>query len=214
MPVTLDNVSLADVSDRLLLEGVSWERYEELLDEVERSGRHFRLTYDSGYLDVELPGQLHEVITAFARAMLDLYLIEHDILFTPFGQTTWVRKVLEKGLEADACYYIQNAAVIGSRIDIDLDRDPPPDLSIEVEAAKPLLPKLPVYVAMNMPEVWHVRVTGRVDIFVLSNGRFIAASESVAVPYFTAERIRKYSDLRLAIGHSEALRHFRSEMRA
>ena len=44
-----------------------------------------------------------------------------------------VYEVLDHALEPDECYWVANEARVRGRDEIDLDRDPPPDLVIEVE---------------------------------------------------------------------------------
>lgn len=212
MVMALDNVSLAEISDRLLLSGVSWDAYEALLDDVEKSGRHYRLTYDSGQLEIALPTEIHAIVTRFIRAILEAYLEEKNIDFVPLGDTTWKRRSLERGLEADECYYIQNAPRIGIRTKLDLDRDPPPDLAIEIEATHPLLPKLPVYVSLGVPEIWHIKTTGAIEILHRRGATYEPAAASLAVPFFTTERLQRFVEVRLELGHLPALRQFRASI--
>ena len=211
MVLAVDHISIADISDRLLLSDVSWQAYEAMLAEVERSGRHYKLTYDSGQMEIELPGDIHEIVKGFVRALLEAYLIDHDIDFVPLAGTTWQRRDIDKGLEADECYYIQNAHLIGSRTKLDLNHDPAPDLAIEIEATHPLLPKLPIYASMGIGEIWHIKTDGAIDVLTLDGSRYQAARGSVAVPFFTIDRIRTYIALRHDIGHTQALRRFRDE---
>jgi hypothetical protein len=43
--------------------------------------------------------------------------------------TTWKRPDMEKGLDSDQGYSIPSAAIVREREELDLEVDPPPDLS-------------------------------------------------------------------------------------
>lgn len=55
--------------------------------------------------------------------------------------------------EPDAAYYIQNQPLVAGRI-VDLTKDPPPDLVVEVDITHTDIDKLQLYAAMGVPEFW------------------------------------------------------------
>jgi Uma2 family endonuclease len=67
------------------------------------------------------------------------------------GSTTFKRSELERGFEADVCFYVQNAERMHGKVRIDPALDPAPDLVIEVEITSPVLNKLPIYVGFSCP---------------------------------------------------------------
>jgi hypothetical protein len=52
------------------------------------------------------------------------------------GSTTFKRQDLERGFEADKCFYFQHAEQVRVRDEIDLAVDPPPDLIVDVDIKK------------------------------------------------------------------------------
>ena len=68
-----------------------------------------------------------------------------------------------------------------ARTEIDLSRDPPPDLVIEIDISNSSLNKFPVYAHMGVPEVWRSDGT-QVFFFVLSDEQYKPAQESRALP--------------------------------
>jgi Uma2 family endonuclease len=96
-----------------------------------------------------------------------------DVLNHPFlsgWSTTFRRKDLLRGLEPDRCFYIQHAAEITGKLEIDLGRDPPPDLAIEVDIWSSSINRREIYAALGVPEVW--RFDGeQFEIFSLSDQR-------------------------------------------
>ncbi len=72
--------------------------------------------------------------------------------------TTFRRRDIKRGLEPDECYWIANEAVRGLEIrrGLTFAQDPPPDLVIEVDVTNSCVPRLPIYAALRMPEVWRI----------------------------------------------------------
>lgn len=191
----VDQLSLVPsrTSNEVVLWGIDWQTYVRLRDESDRAGSHAMMVYNEGALFIEMPNKLHEIIRMFVGSMLEHYLLDHDISFAPLGATTWRREIERKGIEADGCFYIQNVAIADLREEADLTIDPPPDLAIEVEVTAPLIPKLPVYADIGVPEVWHIKRWEQVQILLLNpqTRRYVPASESVAVAGMTAARLQQ-----------------------
>ena len=90
-----------------------------------------------------------------------------------------------KGNEPDACFYVQSADLIGNRIQLDFATDPPPDIAVEVDVHHASLEKLPIYVALGVPEVW--RFDGEtVTIHLLEQDRYTESATSRALPMLTS----------------------------
>src|SRR5439155_22415191 len=86
--------------------------------------------------------------------LIEAWIAETGSEYVPSGQLTHKRKDLERGFEPDECYYIQNWRKVAGLREIDFSTDPPPDLTIEVEASRSLLGRLPILAAFQIPEVW------------------------------------------------------------
>ena len=67
--------------------------------------------------------------------------------------TTLDREDLDRGAEPDNAYYIQNQPKVAGR-NVDLRKDPPPDLVIEVDVTHSDIDKNRLYAAMGVPELW------------------------------------------------------------
>lgn len=138
---------------RVLLRGVSWETYERLLDEHDESAGP-RFTYDDGFLEIMTLSIEHEDPNRMLALLVELILIEWDEDFRTAGSNTFKSAKLKKGFEPDTSFYISHTDAIRGRKRLDLAVDPPPDLVIEVEVTEPFLPRLPIFAAMRVPEVW------------------------------------------------------------
>jgi len=163
-----------------VLHGISFETYERLLDEL--ADRQVRLTYDSGVLEIMSPSHRHERIKCWIRRLIDAMAEELRIEIMFGGSTTWRRRDLDKGLEPDECYWVQNEAKVRGRLDVDLSVDPPPDLAIEVDVHARSLDRMLIYGALGIPEVWRCR-DGRITVHLLqADGSYRASEASVCFP--------------------------------
>src|SRR5450759_997473 len=105
--------------------------------------------------------------------MIEIAVMDKNIRHRCLGSTTWKRSDLAKGLEGDECYYIQHEQQVRGRDDLDLRRDPPPDLVVEVDITHHAMERLGIYAAMGVPEVW--RFDGeKIEFLALEGGEYRA----------------------------------------
>ncbi|CAN5553677.1 Uma2 family endonuclease [soil metagenome] len=183
---------------KVLLNNVSWETYESLLeDHWDSSGPRF--TFDRGMLEIMSPSPEHEAYNRSIALLVEFVAEKLGIDVYNLGSTTFRREDLERGFEPDSCFYIRNEEQVRGKDRIDLDVDPPPDLVIEVDITSPSTNKLPIYAQLGVPEVW--RYDGeKLEILKLENGGYAESPESVALPALTS------STLSQLMGRSKSLR--------
>jgi Uma2 family endonuclease len=194
----------------LVIEGVSWETYEALLRDIDASGQHVRVTFDRGRVSIVAPlprhGKLETLFSRFVEAIAE----GRDIPISTFGSTTWKRRDRARGLEPDECFYIQHEPQVRGKLDIDLTRDPPPDLAIEVDLTRDPMDKLAVYAALNVPEVWSLDEHGNVQVWTLSSeGAFTRSDTSRAFPFLRAVSLKTFMDMYGSTDQNSILRAVR-----
>src|SRR5688572_26565724 len=128
--------------NHFVLHGVSWQLYEMLLNEI--GDQHIYITYDEGSLELMSPSPTHERWKKVIGAMIELMAIEMGRPCEMLGSTTFRRQDLEKGLEPDECYYFENAERVRGKSEIDLRRDPPPDLVVEMDVTHRSIDRIPL----------------------------------------------------------------------
>ena len=166
-------------AQHIVLEHVSWETYESLLaDYVDQSVPHF--TYDRGKLEIVSPSTTHEEDNQALGVVVELLSMDWRVDMRSVGSMTYSRRDLQQGFEPDKSFYIQHVADVRGRSQISLLVDPPPDLVIEVEVTNAVIPKLPLYAAVGIPEVWWVE-GDRVTILALQSGEYREADSSPAL---------------------------------
>jgi Uma2 family endonuclease len=208
----LDAITHLPPGGRLTLYEISWEEYEQLLDQL-GDGYHFRISYDNGRLEIMTPSGKHEV---YASLMHDLVIILSDELdqeILSYRSTTLKLKPKRKGAEADDCFYIQHAAQIVGKDKLDLSKDPPPDLVIEIDVTHDTSSKFAIYAGLGVPEIWHYDGS-RFSIWRLANQAYTAAPSSLAFPFLTAEHLAEFVANSEAQGGKQARRVFRAWVRA
>jgi Uma2 family endonuclease len=170
--------------------GVSWDEYEELLETVgDASG--LRISYDEGRLQIMTLSQRHERYSTLIARMVDRVsrLLRIRILF--YGSSTMKKRKKQKGVEPDACFYVQNALLVGTKNEIDFETDPPPDVVVEIDVHHDSLSKFPIYAALGVPEAW--RYDGdSLTIYQLREGQYVASPASQSLPMLTSAVLTEF----------------------
>ncbi len=171
---------------RILIPNVRWSLYETFVDALPE-GSPVHLAYDGKDLEIMVTGPLHDdfadLLDAFFKAVAGSLGVRHK----PQGQTTWKRPEIEKGLEADRCYYIDPvkiAAALAARKagSNDVKDYPNPDLAIEVDISPPEANRLSIYAAMRVAELWTFDGTTLTIRRLGEDGRYHAVERSGFLP--------------------------------
>ncbi len=97
---------------------------------------------------------LHGISSRLIGRLIVVLTEELSLPIRACGDMTCDREDLERGLEPDESFYIQNVAAIQGKPLIDLAVDPPPDLGVEVDLSRSSRTRMAVYAAIRVPEVW------------------------------------------------------------
>jgi Uma2 family endonuclease len=176
------------------LDGVSWETYESLLNDLDNSGQHKRVIYDRGRMAILSPLPKHEKWKSLLGCFVEAIAEGREVPISTYGQTTWKRRDLQRGLEPDECFYIQHEPQMRGKLEIDLMYDPPPDLCIEVDLRRGDIDKPGVYGALGIGEVWHLR-NGEIEVLVLEKaGTYRRSDFSAAFPFLRLAELKQFLD--------------------
>lgn len=205
-----DIVSQLPAAAFVIFHNVSWEEYEDLLEQVGEA-RHLRISYNNGTLQVMTLSTEHEKYARFFESLMTAIRLRLRINILSFGSATMRKQKRDKGNEPDACFYVQTAAAIGNRNQLDFATDPPPDIAVEVDVHHDSLAKLPIYVALGVPEVW--RFDGEtLTIHLLEQDHYRESATSLALPMLTSHvltdalaRLRRDGDLQALVAFDEWL---------
>jgi Uma2 family endonuclease len=161
---------------------VSYDLYD-LLSSSLSAHTSIRLAYDGKDIEVMVVGPIHdqlkELIGAFVNEVSDGLEIDCRAL----GSTTWKRAALERGLEADQCYYFDVdklavcAAAVARRSN-DVADYPNPDLAVEVDISPSRIDRPGIYAALAVSEVWRFRDEAASIEQLQADGTYAAAAAS------------------------------------
>jgi Uma2 family endonuclease len=195
----------------LRIDDVSWEEYESLLGDL-GDDYAVRIFYDQGRMEIMAPASAHEKPKSVLHTLVTALRDELDIDIESLGSTTFKSQMKATGAEPDDCFYIQNAALIIGKADVDIEHDPPPDLVIEIDRTSTSLDKFSIYAALGVTEIWRV-VGNRVEIYLLENGLYIESPASSAFAFLTAQALSGFLMKGLTDGERKAAAAFRAWLR-
>lgn len=175
-------IAKEQLEGRIVLQGISWEMYESLRDADENC--HVRMTYHRGALEIVSPSRKHEQVSYLLGRMIDQWTLQRKIEIAAGRNTTFRREDLACGLEPDNCYWIRHEKAMRGNEEVDLSVDPPPDLVVEVDVTSPSVSKMPIYLALGVPEIWHWEDERLQVLRVVRRGAYRARTTSKELPGF------------------------------
>jgi len=185
-------VPIENEGHSLLLFNIDWQAYEGLRAALPEKPAH--ITYDRGTLEIMVPSTVHE---RFKHLFGPLLLILAEVFQKPlggFGSFTHQRKDILRGIEPDPCFYLENLKAVLGKERIDLTRDPPPDLAIEVEISRSALDRMGIYAALGVPEVWRFRRKS-LKVFLLQDGRYQQSKTSPTFPLVPIAKLAMFLEV-------------------
>jgi Uma2 family endonuclease len=208
-------IALPAPDETVVLEGVSREEFEEILSDLGDS-RARRVAYDNGRLEIMSPSQIHERIARILTTLLDVLAAEFGLEVLGTGAWTLKRLGLDRAVEGDRTFYLGDEKRILSlaRSDLDLTRDPPPDLAMEVEVTRKSIPRFPIYADLGVPEIWRW-AKGRLEVWQRQGKGYERADTSRFFPGFPVPELAGFVEGGLggAAGDVRLAREFREWVR-
>ncbi|HBQ99133.1 MULTISPECIES: Uma2 family endonuclease [unclassified Roseofilum] len=189
------------------LHGVRWETYQALLVDLAESSNK-KLAFDRGVLEIMTPLPEHEISKGFLGRLVCITTEVLGLEVASLGSTTLSRGDLQKGIEPDECFYIQNEALVRGKMSFDFTLDPVPDLAIEVDITSSSLHRLDIYKALGVTEVWRFDSEDLL-IYGLQDGEYQVQDGSQILPILSKQIILDFLKRRCEMGENALLREFR-----
>ncbi|MGD1863262.1 MAG: Uma2 family endonuclease [Phormidesmis sp.] len=189
---------------------VTWRQYKKVLEDLSPH-RAIRLAYNNGKLIMMRSHAKQEDDKEIISDLIKALLEELSIDFRSFGSTTFERRSDLKAIEPDQCFYIQNEKAIRDKRQIDLKKDPAPDLAIEIDAEARSHPD--IYAAFGVSELWQFNQT-ELSIHQLRAGRYQTVEESSHFPDLPIKDLLPYClEQSRTLGRNVVIRDFRRWVR-
>jgi Uma2 family endonuclease len=185
---------------RFVFDGLSWAQYEALLASL--GERRLRHTYTKGSLEVVTPSYDHE----WSKTLIgDLIATLCRALRLPrqnAGSTTMKREGWERGLEPDECFFVgkKSVAAMRGKTEFDADRDPSPDLVVEIDVTASSDQRIEMYRRMRVPEVWRSKNETIVFLGLSKDGRYRQIKKSRHFPFLSSQELTRFVAMRHELG--------------
>jgi Uma2 family endonuclease len=154
----------------------------------------------------------HESQSYLLARLVDALTEELGLPVKGGRSTTFRRRKKQRGLEPDNCWWIANEAAVRGKSEIDLRRDPPPDLALEIDVTHSSLDRLAIYAALGVPEVWRLENVHLV-CYLLAGGQYATSAVSQAFPGLTVADLASFLQLAGQMDDNAIVRQFRAWVR-
>jgi Uma2 family endonuclease len=147
--------------ERGVMRDVSYDLYDLLSNSLSEH-TPIRLAYDGKDIEVMVVGPIHDQLKELIGLFVSTVSEGLEINCRGLGSTTWKRAALERGLEADQCYYFDDAKLAANAAAVSLRSNdvadyPNPDLAVEIDISRPKIDRPGIYAALKVLEVWRCR---------------------------------------------------------
>jgi Uma2 family endonuclease len=200
-------------SQYIVLDGITWQTYQAILKDL---GEHrvARLAYERGILEIIIPSELHEFISRLLEAIVRALTEELNMRIRGYGSTTLEREDLARGVEPDACFYIQNIDRVLGRRKLEIETDPPPDLAIEVDITSSSRRRFEIYLQLKIPEIWQYTEQNGIIIYQLQNNKYVECEFSPTFSMVSGANLLQFLQLAETEDDNEAIRSLRQWLKS
>jgi Uma2 family endonuclease len=199
------------VAQRFLLRAVEWQTYRTISEAL--SERHVRLTFDRGNLEFMTISYIHGSFSRLLGRFIVVLTEEQGLPIRSGGDMTCDREDLDRGLEPDECFYIDNEPLVRHKEVIDLTSDPAPDLAVEIDISRSSRDRMGIYAALGISEVWcfdgeQLRVHVRT-----ADGIYALTERSPHFPFLALQEVAAFLRRRTEMDENSLVRAFRDWVR-
>ncbi len=199
------------ISDRILLQNISWPTYVAMLAEM-GDDRVTRVAYDRGMLEIMSPSLRHENWKRLIENLIVILATELKLNMKSLGSVTCNRPDLRRGAEPDSGFYIQNEPLMRNKKELDLTKDPPPDLVLEVDYTSSSVDRQIIYAALGVPELWRYEEQV-LQIYQLQAGRYVPCTGSPTFANLPLREIPRFIEKSWEIGELPMMESFKTWVR-
>ncbi len=143
---------------RILVPNASWTLYEGFVKNLPENSP-IRTAFDGRDMEIMVKGAMHDQFADLLNDFIKFIAVTLSISIRGVRETTWIRSEIERGIEADGCYYLDPAKIASAqaamrRGENDVAAYPNPDLAIEVDISTPKADRESIYAALGVAEIW------------------------------------------------------------
>ncbi len=197
---------------RLLLRDVDWRTYCHFL-RIFQNRPATRITFDQGRLEIMTLSHKHESYGELLGQLVVTLTQELKLPIKHGGSTTLRRRRKQRGLEPDKCYWIISEPQVRGKKRIDLRKDPPPDLALEIDITHSSLNRMAIYAALGIAEVWRFDGVALTFHVLGQNGTYQQVSSSRLFPFVQPHDLVQFLHQSLKVDENTVIERFRAWIR-
>jgi Uma2 family endonuclease len=137
---------------------------------------------------------------------------ELNIEIKSAGSMTLKKRLANRGIEPDKCFYVQNELAVRGKQKLYLETDPPPDLAIGIDITNSSVNTFEIYSTLSVSELW--RCDGQdLKFYQQSEGQYIECNSSLAFPIMSAKELGFFIEPSKKLDEIDLLKLFRALVR-
>jgi Uma2 family endonuclease len=196
---------------RFVLGATDWQTYQAISNALK--GRHVRLTYDRGNLELRTISGKHGNCSRLLGRFVFVLAEEFNLTVRSFGDMTCDSEELDRGVEPDESFYLTNEPRVRDKEEINIGVDPPPDLMVEIDIRRSSKTRMSIYAAMRVPEVWQFDGQNIYVWHLRPGGQYVLSSTSQYFPSLPVQEIATFLQQRLQTDEVSLVGSFRAWVR-
>jgi len=179
-----------DVPQHFVLSGVSWEYYEQTLEQI--GERPIRVAFLDGVIELMSPLPEHDSEKKAIGDLIAILTLERGIPRKSFGSATFRIAKKAAGAEPDESFYFHDIESVKGMKQFDPAIHRSPDLWIEVDLLSTSVPREPVCARLGVPEIWRY-CEGRLTVRLLgANRTYMDSPASKLFPFLPIDRFASF----------------------
>ena len=100
----LNQTKLSQPQEKITLYEVTWKEYDTLVTLFMDRFPGLSMTFLEGTLEIMGTSSEHERLKKIIARLLEMYAVEKRVIFNGYGNTTFRKEAVKRGLEPDECY--------------------------------------------------------------------------------------------------------------
>ena len=150
----------------------------------------------------------HEEVKILIHDLIKALTAELGIELKSLGSTTFRRRDKSRGLEPDECYYFKNERRMRGRKRLNLKKDPPPELVVEIDITHRSIEREPIYAVLGVPEIWRWDGMQLRCLLLANDGAYHVRARSLAFPVLAPADLTRFIRMRGRMGENAIIRKF------
>lgn len=188
---------------RLVIQGARWEDYLTLVDSLSEH-TPLRVAFDGKDIEIMTKGRDHEQFSFLSAQLIVAVAQVCGVNVNPYGETTWWKPEIKRGLEADQWYFFDGTkskrlariklADKASGRKTRIERFPIPELAVEIDISAPEVDLQCIYAALKVAELRRFDGENAVIERLTPAGRYEAVGKSPWLGITPADLVRRLTN--------------------